>query len=398
MIKIALLGSTGSIGVQTLEVAARHKERFEIVSLAAGKNVRAFFNQLEKFAPAVGTLSAAPETEKEKIFSDGEGAYYRTASGKKCRLYFGEDAFLRAIVEEADVVVVALVGFVGVKAVLKAAEAGKKIALANKESLVVGGELVMRAVEKAGVELAPVDSEHSAIWQALGMDRHAPYKKIILTASGGAFRDKTAKELESVTAEQALKHPNWNMGGRITVDCATMVNKGFEVIEAMRLYGAKAEQVEVVIHPQSVIHSMVEFEDNAVLAQLSYPTMELPIQLALCGERLNTACEPLDFVKLGALTFLPVDEEKYPCFYLTLESMRMGDNYPCALNAADEVAVAAFLQGKIRFTDIAKVLKNVLDKTSRAKISSLSDLVREDALARRLAEKAVTEIHGTSIT
>lgn len=398
MIKIALLGSTGSIGVQTLEVAARHKERFEIVSLAAGKNVRAFFNQLEKFAPAVGTLSAAPETEKEKIFSDGEGTYYRTASGKKCRLYFGEDAFLRAIVEEADVVVVALVGFVGVKAVLKAAEAGKKIALANKESLVVGGELVMRAVEKAGVELAPVDSEHSAIWQALGMDRHAPYKKIILTASGGAFRDKTAKELESVTAEQALKHPNWNMGGRITVDCATMVNKGFEVIEAMRLYGAKAEQVEVVIHPQSVIHSMVEFEDNAVLAQLSYPTMELPIQLALCGERLNTACEPLDFVKLGALTFLPVDEEKYPCFYLTLESMRMGDNYPCALNAADEVAVAAFLQGKIRFTDIAKVLKNVLDKTSRAKISSLSDLVREDALARRLAEKAVTEIHGTSIT
>ena len=397
MIKIALLGSTGSIGVQTLEVAARHSERFEIVSLAAGKNVRAFFNQLEKFSPDVATLSAFPEEGREKISTDEDGAFYLTASGKKCRLYFGEDAFLKAIVKEADVVVVALVGFIGVKAVLKAAEAGKKIALANKESLVVGGELVMNAVEKAGVELAPVDSEHSAIWQALGMNRRAPYKKIILTASGGAFRDKKAEELKDVTAAEALKHPNWNMGGRITVDCATMVNKGFEVIEAMRLYGAKAEQIEVVIHPQSIIHSMVEFEDNAVLAQLSYPTMELPIQLALCGERLSAACNPLDFVQLKSLTFLPVDRQKYPCFFLTVDSVRMGDNYPCALNAADAVAVAAFLRGDIRFTDIARVLRGVLDKTSRAKITSLGDLEREDARARALAEKIITEIHGTFI-
>lgn len=394
MIKIALLGSTGSIGVQTLEVAARHRDRFEIASLAAGKNVRAFFKQIDRFAPSVAALSVFPEEMKDRVFYDGEGAYTQ-AGGKKCRLYFGEDAFLSAVVGEADVVVVALVGFIGVKAVLKAAEAGKKIALANKESLVVGGELVMNAVESAGVELAPVDSEHSAIWQALGCDRRAPFKKIVLTASGGAFRDKSAEELKSVTAAEALKHPNWDMGGRISIDCATMVNKGFEVAEAMRLYGASAEQIEVVVHPQSIIHSMVEFEDNAVLAQLSYPTMEIPIQLAIAGERLQTACPPLDFVKLGKLTFLPVDREKYPCFYLTLESIKRGDNYPCALNAADEVAVSAFLKGNIGFTDITKVLEGVLARTARAEISSLDDLVREDAKARSLAGKIITEINGT---
>lgn len=396
MIKIALLGSTGSIGVQTLEIVARHRDEFEIVSLAAGGNVRAFFQQAETFRPRVATLArdrddiACPAVKK-----DENGFYYDYGDATRCALYFGEDAYLEAIIREADVVVVALVGFIGVRAVLKAARMKKKIALANKESLVVGGSLVIPAVEKAGVELAPIDSEHSAIWQALGFDRHAPYEKIILTASGGAFRDKSAEELRSVTAEEALQHPNWNMGGRITVDCATMVNKAFEVMEAMWLYGAKAEQVEAVIHPQSIIHSMVEMKDGAVIAQLGVPTMEVPIQLALTApRRLGTSAKKLDFKSIGALTFQPVNREKYPCFFIALKSMGMGDNYPCALNAADEVAVAAFLKGELCFTDIAQVLEKTLQRTERVVIDGEETLVGEDKKARKLAKEIIAELNG----
>ncbi|PWM72236.1 MAG: 1-deoxy-D-xylulose-5-phosphate reductoisomerase [Bacillota bacterium] len=398
MIKIALLGSTGSIGVQTLNIVLRHRDEFEIVSLAAGGNARAFFEQIETFRPRVATLARAAEEISHPAVKRGEGGfYYDYGGGERCALFFGKEAYLQAVVAEADVVEVALVGFIGVRAVLKAARMKKKIALANKESLVVGGALVIPAVEKAGVELAPIDSEHSAVWQALGFDRGAEYEKIILTASGGAFRDRSAEELETVTSAEALKHPNWDMGGRITVDCATMVNKAFEVMEAMWLYDAKAEQVEVVVHPQSVIHSMVQFKDGAVLAQLGVPSMEVPIQLALTApKRLDAACAKLDFKTLGALTFQPVDREKYPCFYIALKSMALGDNYPCALNAADEIAVGEFLRGNIRFTDIARVLENTLRRTARVAIDGEETLVREDEKARALAKKIISELNGTS--
>ena len=397
MIKIALLGSTGSIGVQTLNIALRHRGEFEIVSLAAGGNARAFFEQIEMFRPRTAALARGAAGICPAVKRGEGGFYYDYGNGERCALFFGEDAYLQAIVEEADVVVVALVGFIGVRAVLEAIRKKKKIALANKESLVVGGSLVIPAAKAAGVEIAPIDSEHSAIWQALGFDRGAEYEKIILTASGGAFRDKSAAELENVTAAEALRHPNWNMGGRITVDCATMVNKAFEVMEAMWLYGAKAEQVEVVVHPQSVIHSMVEMKDGAVLAQLGAPSMEVPIQLALTApRRLDTACRKLDFQTLGALTFQPVEREKYPCFYIALESMKMGDNYPCALNAADEVAVGEFLGGNIRFTDIARVLEKTLERTARVAVDGEETLVREDKKARALAKEIISEMNGTS--
>ena len=395
MIRIALLGSTGSIGTQTLNVVERHKERFEIVSLAAGGNARAFFEQIEKFRPRTAALARA-ENLPDRVKFTANGAIYERRDGGATRIFLGEEAYLDAICAEADVVVVALVGFIGVRAALKAARMGKKIALANKESLVAGGALVMAEAERQGAEIAPIDSEHSAIWQALGFDRKAAYKKIILTASGGALRDKKAEELAFVTAEDALRHPNWKMGGRITVDSATMVNKAFEVMEAAWLYGAKKEQIEVVIHPQSVVHSMVEFADGAVLAQLGVPSMEVPIQLALTApERLETSAARLDFASLGALTFAPVEREKYPCFFIALRSMELGDNYPCALNAADEVAVQAFLEGKIGFPDIARVLRQTLAQTERVHIADEQTLVGEDKKARALAHRLISEGNGT---
>lgn len=384
MINIALIGSTGSIGVQTLDVAARYPDKFRVVSLAAGANTRAFFNQVEKFKPSVATL-AAPIPEDFKL-SHGE-----------TRFFSGEEAYLNAVTDNADIAVVALVGFIGVKAVLKAIEKGKNVALANKESLVAGGALVMKAAAEKGVKIFPIDSEHSAVWQSLGFDTEKPYKKIILTASGGAFRDKPLSELENLTAEEALKHPNWNMGKKITVDCATMVNKGFEVIEAMWLFGAPLEKIEVVIHRESIIHSMVEYDDNAVIAQLGAPSMEIPIQLAISGERLPVKTPPLDFAAIGNLTFGKVDEKRYPCFYLALECAKKGANYPCALNAANEIAVNAFLDGKIKFTDIYTVIYKTVRATEKREITSLALLEAEDCTARKTALKIIGELNDEFI-
>lgn len=370
--KIALIGSTGSIGRQVIRVAERYPDRFRLVALAANTGGGLFAEQVGGIRPAFAAL----RTEGDALavpagvrFARGEGAFEEACS-----------------FPGADIVFIAVTGFAGLKAALCAVRAGKDVALANKESLVAGGEIVMPAAEKAGVKILPVDSEHSALWQCLAFDRKAPFSKLILTASGGALRDVPLKKLPYVTAKEALAHPNWQMGAKITVDCATMLNKGFEVIEAMHLYGAPPEKVEVVMHRESVVHSLVAFEDGAVLAQMSYPSMELPIQLALTYPmRLRANVAPLDLASLGALHFSSPDLARYPCFALALACAKEGGDLPCALNAAGEVAVRAFLDGQIKFTQIAEIIEDTLGRLPRRPAESYALLEETDAAARRLA-------------
>ncbi len=377
MKKIALIGSTGSIGKQTLSVVRRHPDKFKIVSLAAGSNAGEFLSQVEEFKPSVATLAC----QNISVFEKAKGTEF----------YFGEDAFKEAIIEQADVVVVALVGFKGILAVLDAIEKEKDIALANKESLVVGGELVMEKAREKGVKIMPIDSEHSAVWQAMGFDFSTPFSKIILTASGGAFRDLTKKELDSVTAKEALKHPNWNMGAKITVDCATLINKAFEVIEAKWLYNTTFDKIDVIIHRESIIHSMVEFNDGAILAQMSYPSMELPIQLALTyPERVDTGIKPLDFASLKKLTFEEIDHERFPCFNLILEVAKEGGLFPAVANGANEIAVELFLKGKISYKDIYKSIYGAVQSFDGGHHVRLDDIKEADAFAR----KYVSDLFG----
>ena len=372
MKNIALIGSTGSIGRQAIAVAARYPEKFRIVAMAANASEALFAEQMRAVRPDFAVLRAEGEA-----FSAG---------GVRCGR--GEAAFEEACAYDgADVVLVAVSGFAGLKATLLALAAGKDVALANKESLVAGGDLVLAEAARTGARILPVDSEHSAIWQCLHFDRAAPFRKILLTASGGALRDVPLEELEAVTPARALAHPNWNMGAKITVDCATMLNKGFEVIEAMHLYGAALSQVEVLVHRESIVHSMVEFADGAVLAQMSVPSMELPIQMALTyPERLPCGLPPVDFSKLGALHFAAVDARRYPCFSLALSCAAKGGGYPCALNAAGEVAVQAFLRGQIKYTRIADIMEEALQgevfpARSYAELAALDAAVRRRAAA-----------------
>ncbi len=383
MKKIALLGSTGSIGRQVIEVVKANHENYEIYSLSAGYNAGLFLKQINELHPKIATFAGTLNEEQKALIPP------------ETKCFFGEESYLESVVSEVDLVFVALVGFVGLKAVLKATDFKKDIALANKESLVVGGDIVLNAVKESGVKLIPVDSEHSALWQALNFSLEKPFKKLIITASGGAFRNLSVSELESVTAQDALKHPNWNMGAKITIDCATMMNKGFEVIEAIRLFNADLSQIEVVIHPESIIHSMVEFCDGAIMAEMSKPTMEIPIALALSyPERLVSKVESVDFFKLKSLNFAPIDKEKYPCFDLALQAIEKGDNYPCALNAGNEVAVKSFLDGQIKFTDIANTVSYTLSKTNRVKVECAETLYEEHAKATLIAKEYIRSING----
>jgi len=367
MKKIALLGSTGSIGKQTLEVVRRYTDKFQIISLAGGNNVSEFLSQVNEFKPKVATL--CNETKE--------------ALPKETEFFFGEDAFVNAITDEVDVVVVALVGFKGIIAVLNAIEKGKDIALANKESLVVGGSLVMQKAKEKGVKISPIDSEHSAVWQALNFDFDAPFNKIILTASGGAFRDKTLEEMSSLTAKDALLHPNWQMGAKITIDCATLVNKAFEVVEAKWLYNTSFDKIDVIIHRQSIIHSMVELIDSSVIAQMSYPDMSLAIQLALSyPERLKTNIKSLNFSELKNLTFESVDNKRFPCFNLVLEGAKEGGLYPAVVNGANEQAVKLFLEGKIGYNDIYKSIYGAMQSFDGSHHVHLEDLIDADKFAR----------------
>ncbi|MBP3434633.1 MAG: 1-deoxy-D-xylulose-5-phosphate reductoisomerase [Clostridia bacterium] len=375
---ISLIGSTGSIGTQVCSVVRRHSDKFRIESLVAHSSAETFLQQVRDFRPKYAAL--ADEEAGKKIAGDIPDGV---------RFYYGEKAAQEAVAY-GDVAIVAATGFAGLKYSLKAVELKKDIALANKDTLVCGGELVMNEIKGAGLRLMPVDSEHSALWQALSFRTDAPFKRLIITASGGPFYGYTREQLEKVTPASALKHPTWQMGAKITIDSATLLNKGFEVIEAKWLYDAPLEKISTVVQPESIIHSMVEFEDNGILAQMSYPTMELPIQLALTyPERLDCDLRPLDFVKLGAIRFLPLEREKFPCFDLALKAAELGDNYPCALNGAGEVAVHAFLRGRIGFLSIAETIGETLAKTERMKATDYAALCETDARARAVAEEYV---------
>lgn len=373
--KIALIGSTGSIGRQVLSIV-KENPWLSVVSLTAHTNRELLEEQIIEYNPRVACLTGCDQPP---------------AAPKGVEVYSGADSIERAVTADADIVFVAVTGFCGLRAVLAAIEAGKTVALANKEALVCGGEIVMAKAKAKGVEIIPVDSEHSAVWQALGFKRQG-FKRLILTASGGPFRQAKTCEMRHFTAKDALAHPNWSMGEKITVDCATMLNKGFEVIEAHHLFSAPASSIEVVVHPQSIIHSMVEFDDNSVMAEMSVPDMRQPIQLALTyPERLPLNIPTLDLVKLSRLEFFPLDRVKFPCFDLALSALSTGANAPTALNAASEVAVNAFLKDRLGFTDIARVIEEVLNKTERTEMTYAA-LEYTDAVSRRLAMQAADRL------
>lgn len=379
MISIALIGSTGSIGRQVCNVVARYPDKFRFSALIAHTNAIVLAEQAEKFHPARAVLT-------------NEAAFKNMPSVSGVAFSAGEENALSCI-EDCDVAFIAATGFAGLKYSLKAIESGKRIALANKETLVCGGELVTAKVKEKKVDLIPVDSEHSALWQALHFDRAAEYEKLIVTASGGPFYGYTKEQLKNVSVRDALRHPTWKMGAKITVDSATLLNKGFEVIEAKWLYAAPFEKIETVVQPESVIHSMVAFADGSVLAQMSYPTMEVPIQLALTyPERWKTDLKPLNFASLGELRFLPLRRKDFPCYDLALTAGEKGDNYPCALNAAGEVAVGAFLREEIGFTNIAEIIEETLSRTERARVSGYESLCETDGKARREAEEIIKHV------
>lgn len=379
MKKIALLGSTGSIGRQVLDVVDRYPDKYSIVSLAANSNAKLLSEQIKKYKPIAAGLTDPVNIGEISVLP------------KETTLYTGERALLHCVLSEADIVFVAVVGFCGLQAVLEAVNMGKTVALANKEALVAGGELVMPLAKSKNVEIIPVDSEHSAIWQCLSFDKERQFKKIILTASGGALRDVPIENLSSVTPELALKHPNWKMGPKITIDCATMFNKGLEVIEAKWLFNAPLDKIDVLIHPQSIVHSMVEYADNALIAQLSVPSMDVPIQLALTyPERIKSGVEPLDLTK-QPLTFSAVDEKRYPCFNIALQAAKLGGVYPCAVSGANEEAVKLFLNGVISYTEIGDYLLYAADAVKQTEVTveslAFTDGAARQAVYRRLKEK-----------
>ena len=374
--RIAILGSTGSIGRQTLDVVRQHPDRFQVEVITAGSNAALLAEQARAFdVPHAVICNTSKYAEVCDILA-----------GTKTKVHAGIDAACDLVTgESVDIVVASMVGFSGLRPTLSAIRAGKDIALANKETLVAAGSVVMAEAQRCGVKILPVDSEHSAIFQCLQAAGGNPVERIHLTASGGPFRTWPREKIEQAGKDLALKHPNWSMGAKITIDSATMMNKGFEVIEAKWLFDVEPERIHVVVHPESVIHSMVEFADGAVLAQLGCPDMREPIQLALSyPERLSLNNRKLDFGTLGALTFFEPDLEKFPCLKLAFEAIGRGGNLPCALNAANEAAVAAYLEDKIGFYDIAAVAADTLACTEFVAEPSLDDIfaTNEEAFAR----------------
>ncbi|MFM1885086.1 MAG: 1-deoxy-D-xylulose 5-phosphate reductoisomerase [Pseudomonadota bacterium] len=393
-IRLAVLGSTGSIGLSTLDVAARHPERFDVVALGAGRNVARLREQCLRFRPryaALADVDAARELEAELA-----------RAGLATRVLAGADA-LSALASgpEVDVVMAAVVGAAGLPSTLAAARAGKRILLANKESLVMAGPLLLDAVRAAGAVLLPIDSEHNAIFQCLphGSSVGNPpvgVRRLLLTASGGPFRDFTG-DLSVVTPEQACAHPNWSMGRKISVDSATLMNKGLELIEACLLFGLPPDRIDVVVHPQSIIHSMVEYLDGSVLAQLGSPDMRTPIAHALAWpQRVDAGVQSLDLVTLGRLDFRAPDTVRFPCLALAIEAARLGGTAPAALNAANEVAVSAFLERRLNFTDIAAVIDTVMNESAHGPAVDLEAVLATDAAARRLAAAAVARWAGAA--
>lgn len=374
--RLSILGSTGSIGVQTLDIVRQNQELFEITSLVAGRNWELLARQAIEFD--ADTVVIADESKYEPL--------REALKDYPIKVFTGDAAVSEVVCSSTvDVVVNALVGYAGLHPTIAAIEAGKKIALANKETLVVGGDLVMRMAAEKGVPILPIDSEHSAIFQCLVGER-SPISRLIVTCSGGALRDVPIEQLRDVTPEQALRHPQWSMGAKITIDSATLVNKGFEVIEAHWLFGIEAERISVLIHPQSIVHSMVEFEDGAIKAQLGTPDMHIPISYALLfPNRARLASERFDFVANPTLTFAEPDRVKYPALDIAYDCMRRGGTAACVMNGANEVAVAAFLGGKCRFTDITASIEYALRKAKFVQRPTLADYEASNEESRALA-------------
>ena len=394
MKQLAILGSTGSIGRQCLSVVDALAPRFGVVALAAGGNLDELIGQIERYQPEL--VSVADEKKADALSS----RLREKGIAKLPEIHYGAEGMLAVGTHsQAEVVVSAAVGVVGLPATYEAVKLGRTVALSNKEVLVAAGELVMTAAHEAGKALLPVDSEHNAVHQCLRAGAHGEVRRLVLTASGGPFRKTPIKDLQNVSVEQALAHPNWKMGNRITVDSATMMNKGFEIIEARWLFDMKPSQVDVVIHPQSTIHSMVEYVDGSILAQLGATDMRMPIQYALTyPERVASNQVDLDWAKLKRLDFEKVSTRRYPCLRLAREAMKKGGAWPCALNAADEVAVAAFLERQISFLGIAEVVEAVLSRTPRVRIEKMDDVLAADAEARRVAKEEVSRLAAKSMT
>ena len=374
--RLAVLGSTGSIGTQTLDIVRRYGDRFEITTLSAHSNWKKLVEQAVEFTP--DNVVIADKTHYTAVRD--------ALADHPVKVYAGSDALEQVVCsEQVDTVVMALVGYSGLFPTVSALKHGKKVALANKECLVVAGEIVTRLSAEHWAPIIPVDSEHSAIFQCL-TGEHSAVEKVILTASGGPFLHRPAEELERVSVEEALNHPSWCMGAKVTIDSASLMNKGFEVIEARWLFGLRPEQIDVVIHPRSVIHSMVQFGDGAVKAQIGTPDMHLPIQYALTfPQRLPLQGPRIDFCKLGCLEFFEPDPMRFPNLALAFECLRRGGNAGAVLNAANEVAVAAFLDRKIRFTDIARINEETLGRTTLRECVSLEEYRRTDREARQTA-------------
>lgn len=374
---IAILGSTGSIGTQTLDVISEYPSRFRAYVLTAGRNVDLLAEQARKYLPrrvVIGDESLLP-----RLKGLLEGVPVEIAGGPEA---IAESAAM----DEVDIVVTAMVGYSGLLPTISAVKANKCIALANKETLVVGGELISRLLKESSARIIPVDSEHSAIFQCLEGERVAHASKIILTASGGPFRTLSRAELESVTVEDALRHPNWDMGAKVTIDSASMMNKGFEMIEAHWLFGCPSSNIEVVVHPQSIVHSMVQFEDGSIKAQLGVPDMHLPIRYALgYPERLRTDQPMLELSHYRTLTFESPDMDKFPMLSYAFDVIEAGGNAPCVLNAANEIAVEAFLAGRLRFVDIPRLSAATLDRVPYASVIDYDTLVETNKSAREVA-------------
>lgn len=380
--QIAILGSTGSIGSQALQVIEEHPDLYEAYALTANNRVDRLIEQARKFMPEAVVIA-----NEEKYLQLKEAL-----SDLPIKVYAGVDALCQIVESQpVDIVLASMVGYAGLRPTINAIKAGKTIALANKETLVVAGELINALANQYHAPILPVDSEHSAIFQCLEMNN--PLEKVILTASGGPFRSCTLEQLQTVTKAQALKHPNWEMGAKITIDSASMMNKGFEVIEAKWLFGVRPDQIEVVVHPQSVIHSMVQFQDGAVKAQLGMPDMRLPIQYAFSyPQRVKSSFERLDFTRITDLTFEQPDTTRFRNLALAYEALHRAGNMPCIVNAANEVVVAAFLEDRLSFLGMSEVIEQTMSRVAFIKEPTYEDYVATDAEARRVAESLLASV------
>ena len=382
--KIAILGSTGSIGTQTLEVVATYPERYEVYALCAHRSIDKLIEQARTFHPEVVCIA------DETLYP----ALCEALSDLEIKVWAGEDAIAQMVtMPSIDVVVAAMVGYAGLRPTIEAIKAGKTIALANKETLVVAGEIICALAQQYHAPILPVDSEHSAIFQSLVGEDHSEIEKILLTASGGPFRTYTLDQMRQVTAAEALKHPNWDMGAKITIDSATMMNKGFEVIEAKWLFGVPGDKIEVLVHPQSIVHSAVQFTDGAIKAQLGAPDMRLPIQYALSfPERLASDFPRVDWTQMTNLTFEQPDLQRFPNLQLAYEAMRRAGTVPCVLNAANEVVNLAFRQNKCGFLQMSEIIAETMDKTSFIPSPTYEDYVAIDKEARIKAQELLENI------